>query len=222
MNAQLLLFPSALRQDYRFGYIPLLESALDSRLIVTVIFCLSFILFGVTLIIKKNSQYSHSARFAVSLLALFYLPSSNLLVQVGFVVAERVLYIPSMGYCLLVGIGAAQLIKYRHRILAPLAKFGIGFLIISFSVKTVHRSGVWNSGMGLYIEALKLYRNDSLMLSNLAYEFLGIGNMDLAERVELFSIATDPTYVQPYRNYGSLLQKLHRYQEAEEVSSCSQ
>jgi len=34
-----------------------------------------------------------------------FLPASNLFFPVGFVVAERVLYIPSMGFCLLVALG---------------------------------------------------------------------------------------------------------------------
>ncbi len=36
-----------------------------------------------------------------------FLPASNLFFPVGFVVAERVLYIPSMGFCLLVALGPA-------------------------------------------------------------------------------------------------------------------
>uniref|UniRef100_A0A182K0H8 DUF1736 domain-containing protein n=1 Tax=Anopheles christyi TaxID=43041 RepID=A0A182K0H8_9DIPT len=47
---------------------------------------------------------------SVALLALPFLPASNLLFYVGFVVAERILYLPSVGYCLLVGLGASGLI----------------------------------------------------------------------------------------------------------------
>lgn len=34
-----------------------------------------------------------------------FLPASNLFFPVGFVIAERILYIPSMGFCLLVAYG---------------------------------------------------------------------------------------------------------------------
>ena len=47
----------------------------------------------------------HLSVFALSLLLLPFLPASNLFFPVGFVVAERVLYLPSMGFCLLVAIG---------------------------------------------------------------------------------------------------------------------
>ena len=42
---------------------------------------------------------------SLSLMILPFLPASNLFFPVGFVLAERVLYIPSMGFCLLVALG---------------------------------------------------------------------------------------------------------------------
>ena len=42
---------------------------------------------------------------ALLLLVVPFLPSCNLFFHVGFVVAERILYLPSMGFCLLVAIG---------------------------------------------------------------------------------------------------------------------
>uniref|UniRef100_A0A182F5G0 DUF1736 domain-containing protein n=1 Tax=Anopheles albimanus TaxID=7167 RepID=A0A182F5G0_ANOAL len=52
---------------------------------------------------------------SVALLALPFLPATNLLFYVGFVVAERVLYLPSVGFCLLVGLGASSLIDGSAR-----------------------------------------------------------------------------------------------------------
>lgn len=42
-------------------------------------------------------------------LTLPFLPASNLLFTVGFVIAERVLYLPSAGLCMLVVVGMRQL-----------------------------------------------------------------------------------------------------------------
>ena len=46
--------------------------------------------------------------FALSLILLPFLPATNLFFTVGFVVAERVLYVPSMGFCLLVAMGISK------------------------------------------------------------------------------------------------------------------
>ena len=49
---------------------------------------------------------------AVALTVFPFVPASNLLFPVGFVVAERVLYSPSAGFCLLVALGFRQLLRH--------------------------------------------------------------------------------------------------------------
>lgn len=41
-----------------------------------------------------------------------FLPATNLFIRVGFVIAERVLYLPSAGYCLLVAVGVTKSSRY--------------------------------------------------------------------------------------------------------------
>ena len=41
-----------------------------------------------------------------------FFPATNILIRVGFVVAERVLYLPSAGYCLLVAVGVTKFSGY--------------------------------------------------------------------------------------------------------------
>ena len=48
---------------------------------------------------------------ALSMIILPFLPATNAFFYVGFVVAERVLYVPSMGFCLLVAEAAYQIYK---------------------------------------------------------------------------------------------------------------
>ena len=54
---------------------------------------------------RLSSKSSVLAVVALSWIVIPYLPASNLFFPVGFVVAERVLYLPSMGFCLLVALG---------------------------------------------------------------------------------------------------------------------
>lgn len=48
---------------------------------------------------------------ALALMVIPFLPASNLFFRVGFVIAERVLYIPSIGFCLLTVCGIEKLVK---------------------------------------------------------------------------------------------------------------
>ena len=55
--------------------------------------------------------YIISPLLSLGLLVLPFIPATNLLFPVGFVVAERVLYLPSMGFCLLVAFGCDKLFQ---------------------------------------------------------------------------------------------------------------
>ena len=50
---------------------------------------------------------------SLAMLVVPYLPASNVVVHVGFVVAERILYLPSSGWCLLFAIGLSTIIKHQ-------------------------------------------------------------------------------------------------------------
>ncbi|KAH9379951.1 hypothetical protein HPB48_001422 [Haemaphysalis longicornis] len=56
---------------------------------------------------------------SLSLLVFPFLPASNLFFPVGFVVAERILYMPSMGFCLLVAHGWHTLLKNHANSVQP-------------------------------------------------------------------------------------------------------
>lgn len=86
-----------------------------------------------------------------ALAVLPFLPATNLFFYVGFVVAERVLYISSMGYCLLVGEGLRLLWtragSRRHR--AALAILALALLVV-MSARTVRRNVDWQTEERLY------------------------------------------------------------------------
>ncbi|KAI4462967.1 protein o-mannosyl-transferase tmtc2 [Holotrichia oblita] len=91
---------------------------------------------------------------AVAFLALPFLPATNLLFYVGFVVAERVLYLPSAGWCLLCGIGAAKmwdLRKYR-----PMMTIAVFVVVLAFCTKTVLRNMDWFDEDSLYRSAIPI------------------------------------------------------------------
>lgn len=58
---------------------------------------------------KTNS--ASAILISITILTLPFLPAANLFFYVGFVVAERILYLPSVGYCLLIGLGLGKLIN---------------------------------------------------------------------------------------------------------------
>lgn len=89
--------------------------------------------------------------FSLGLLAIPFLPATNMFFYVGFVIAERVMYIPSMGFCLLVAVGLRSLyVRQRRRSFRALLVYCSAALVLLFGVKTVLRNRDWQNEEMLY------------------------------------------------------------------------
>ncbi|XP_018325681.1 transmembrane and TPR repeat-containing protein CG4341-like [Agrilus planipennis] len=106
-----------------------------------------------------------------------FLPATNLLFYVGFVVAERVLYLPSAGFCLLVGLGSAKLWEVRR--FRYLAVAGLVTLLLAFSARTILRNEDWRTEEKLYRSAVNI--NPPKAYGNLGSVLSGQGRTAEAE-----------------------------------------
>ncbi|KAK2102324.1 Protein O-mannosyl-transferase tmtc2 [Saguinus oedipus] len=94
---------------------------------------------------------------SLSLLIIPFVPATNLFFYVGFVIAERVLYIPSMGFCLLITVGARALyVKVQKRFLKSLIFYATATLIVFYGLKTAIRNGDWQNEEMLYRSGIKV------------------------------------------------------------------
>jgi Flp pilus assembly protein TadD len=113
--------------------------------------------------------------FATVFFVVTLLPMSNLLFPIGVGKAERILYLPSVGLCLLVAAPAALLTstRGRRRILYAL---GIPILI-ALTVRTIRRNGEWQDQLTLALATLRDSPTSPLMSD--------IGGVELAKRNDL-------------------------------------
>ena len=98
----------------------------------------------------------------VTLIGLFivvisFLPASNLVAYVGFVVAERILYIPSFGFCLLIGHSFSQIVErvsgintWKKNVVISVMFVLLSVILVAHGVKTVTRNLDWSSEESLY------------------------------------------------------------------------
>eukprot|EP00795_Rhopilema_esculentum_P003214 gene3214-1530_t len=173
-NIWLLLCPHRLSYDWQIGSIPLVESVGDIRNIYSV---LLFFGLAALVLVALCSNYDAASRrttlIGVALLVIPFLPASNLFIRVGFVVAERILYIPSLGYCVLVGHGLSILLNWKaasgdgnqrglnasaehhndeksHSIYKRLLAAALVSLIVLFMLRTINRNKVWKNRETLF------------------------------------------------------------------------
>ena len=102
--------------------------------------------------IMKKRHDTHIILLSLAFLIVPFVPATNLFFYVGFVVAERVLYIPSMGFCLLVGHGVEMIYTRCRR--KPWRKHVLVLWVIgllaAYSVRTMIRNRDWVSEEQLY------------------------------------------------------------------------
>ena len=95
---------------------------------------------------------------SLSVMVMPFLPATNLLFYVGFVVAERVLYIPSIGFCLLLGHAMAKMCNGRqyHQKRKMAAICALVILLTCFGLKTLRRNQDWKDEERLYMSGIPI------------------------------------------------------------------
>lgn len=107
-----------------------------------------------------------------------FLPASNLFFTTGFVVAERVLYLPSIGFVLLIGKGLQIVMRKRPM----LGRFFQAWLLIFFALKTYDRCYDWQTELTLFSSGLKVNPENIKLLNNVGRLEENVGNYSLAEK----------------------------------------
>ena len=217
VNSWLLLNPTHLCADWRFGLVPLIRSITDPHNILSIVTLTSvtgLVFYGA----KGTSKQSRVLLFGLAMAIIPFLPASNLFFPVGFVVAERVLYLPSMGFCMLVTYGAYTVHKSTSSLVPrTLIKLSMCLLLLLMAIHTVYRNRVWESNLTLYTSGVRCNSQNGVMLTNLGIEHGRLRNFSFAEKLYRTSIHVAPDHSRGYSNLGGLLEALKRYDEAEEV-----
>ena len=87
-----MIYPKSLCCDWAMGSIPVVETFDDSRNIGTLVMYVVLFLIMIRCVLKRTAS-SRSMFIGLVMLIVPYIPSMNLFVVVGFVTAERTLYV---------------------------------------------------------------------------------------------------------------------------------
>lgn len=209
----MLFVPYPLSVDYSFNSIPLNGWTLQS--VVSIVIHIGLIAAMVWGLRKKNILgVGLSWYFASILLA------SNLLALIGSTFAERFLFLPSFGFCLLLGIGIHQLIKNNSKVTAGV----LGAIAIAGAILTFQRNTVWKSDYTLFMNDVSHQESNARVQT-----FAGKFTMDEAkgktekEVEKLYNDAEKhllkgqeiaPEFMLPFYYYGLLKKKQKDYESA--------
>ncbi|XP_045494906.1 protein O-mannosyl-transferase TMTC2-like isoform X1 [Colias croceus] len=180
--------------------------------------CVCPTVYGKTKTQNQNKYPYRSPQIAMLLFTAFmvlpFVPASNILFYVGFVVAERVLYIPSVGFCLLLGLGAGALTRTwrRNELRSRIFMFTLLVTLCAMCGSTLRRNLDWRDEESLFRSALHI--NPPKAYGNLGSVLSTQGRIAEAEAAFERALKYRPNMADVHYNLGILHQNQRRYGEA--------
>jgi Flp pilus assembly protein TadD len=206
---RLLGWPVSLSADYSFNQIPLIQCVDDPRNLATLL------AIGVFLsLLCWSYRRAGILCFALVFGAVTFSVASNLVIPIGTVVGERLLYVPCLGFCLAVAWGAVEVEKACKR---PSGTVLAGAFLVAltalYTARTVVRNRDWRSDMAVMQSAARVSPNSVKVNSNLGHLHAQNGDFAAAERYYRKALAIRPHHVQALVGLCALLGQKGRVEE---------
>ena len=210
----LFLWPVHLSADYSFNAVPLFGGRPnweDAQSLISLAVSLGAAALAVLLAVRRRLTEKPLLFF----LAFFFValsPTSNLILLIGSIMAERFLYLPSVGLagCAVAAIhwlGQRQLVKRRAA--APVAWAALGLACLAFTARTYARNFDWQDDFSLWSSAVEVCPGSARPHYNLALEFERIpGRQPEAIAEYQAALRIDPNFVEAHNNLANTLARM--------------
>ena len=205
----LLVWPWNLSIDYSYVSIPEAASLFDPRA------CLGA---GAALLVALGVPHDWrrrpAAAFALLLLALPFLPVANLLMPIGTILAERLLYLPSAGLCLFWGLAyataQADTRPGRRRLVVAV----LAVVIAAGVVRSAWRYRDWADDRTIWAAAVRLYPDNVRARFNYGAASERAHDDAEAERAYRHAVEVWPQFGDAHYNLAGVLGRAGRWREA--------
>ncbi len=224
----LAVFPYQLVSDYSYNQIPI--TGWSSPLV-----WISFVVYGAAVVWSFMKIGKRSVPvFAILLFLVTMSIASNLFTLIGTSFAERLLFLPSAGLCLLAGVMLVRILPGKERAAAgwkqvftgfPVAWAITGVILALFTVKTVARNAEWRDQWTLSMADVKRSPNSAHMryYAGMAYREKAKEQEDPAKYSEIMKQAIGefqacvqilPAFTEGYEQLGLAWYRMKNTEEA--------
>jgi hypothetical protein len=173
----LMVWPHPLSADYSFAALPISTGITSPRTALTLA-----ALVGLAIAAWRVRAIA----LAVLLFTATILPVSNLVIRISVLMAERVLYLPSMSVCLLGGAAFAATQSRARSLVA-------GAVVVALTALTVQRNLDWDNPLVLWRDTVEKVPKSGLAHANLALSCWTVGDRACARAELRTAIALDPS-----------------------------
>ncbi|XP_046569570.1 protein O-mannosyl-transferase TMTC4-like [Haliotis rubra] len=217
MHVWLLLNPWWLCFDWAMGCIPVITSLADPRILAVIALWTAF---GVLIFHCCHGDFNTIRRILIMSLAMLgvpFLPASNLFFRVGFVIAERILYLSCAGFCMLVVLGARQICFHFHSTYKQRVAVGLTFLVVIFALRSIQRNNDWKTRLSLFTSGDKVCPRNAKIQFGLGGYHEEINNTDYAITKYRLAIELNPLEAKAMLNLAIILRRQGDVSEAKQL-----
>jgi Tfp pilus assembly protein PilF len=200
-------YPATLSCDYSYNSIKLFAGWSHAALAA----------FGISFVLALWSFALVTGRrgwaLAGSLYLIAFSVTANLLVPTGTIMAERLAYLPSAGFCLLVALIWVELEKRYER----LGWTMLALVLLIFAGRTFARNRDWKDNFTLYSAAVSAVPHSAKMHANLGGELLQRNQLEAAANEFQTALRIYPPYPEAMEFYGLVQSRLGQDQQARQT-----
>jgi protein O-mannosyl-transferase len=200
-------YPATLSCDYSYNSIKLFAGwshAALAALGVSIVIAL----WGFALMTRRSGW-----ALAGSLYLIAFSVTANLLVPTGTIMAERLAYLPSTGFCLLVALLWVELEKRYKRLGWTI----LALVLLVFAGRTFARNRDWKDNFTLYSAAVSAVPQSAKMHANLGGELLQRNQLEAAANEFQTALRIYPPYPEAMEFYGLVQSRLGQDQQARQT-----
>ncbi|MDZ7880276.1 MAG: tetratricopeptide repeat protein [Saprospiraceae bacterium] len=203
---QLLFVPFPLTHDYYPRHIDIMNFGNWQVLLSGVLYI------GLGVLMLKNWAKRDLTSFGIAYFLITLSIVSNIIFPVGTNMAERFLFMPSLGFCLIAGV----LFEKWGNILRGGAKVQIALVLVLvvFGYKTLDRNTAWKDNYTIFTTDVEVSKNSAKLQNSVGGETIehfksegnvAIKNAKMTEAINHLLRATEihPTYKNPYLLLGN-------------------
>ena len=208
LYVQKTFFLTYFSSDYSYNQIKAVDNLFSSWQAMA-----GIVIFGTTIylaISRRNSLVGLGA-----FIFLFsYLIVSNLFIKIGTIMAERLMYLPSLGFALVISGFFSDLLN-RYKKLTKLIWAILIFVLIVYAVQIIRGNALWKSEKVLFENAYKNAPNSVVNMTNMASVLSRDGkNVEALEKIEL-ALAVEPNNSPALHLAGQIYKDMRESKKAE-------
>jgi tetratricopeptide (TPR) repeat protein len=192
--AGLHFYPAKLSSDYSFNQIPVYKDWRHT--LPALLATLAIVGLWIWAICKRRSALV----LAGGIYLVGFATTSNILMPTGTIMGERLAYVPSAGFCLLLALSWNWL-RNRQKLVALAALTAV---VAAFGMRTMVRNQDWKDNVALASAGVRAVPNSAKVHAGLGREFMALGQWDLAATELQTALDIYPDYPDVLAEYGLL------------------